>query len=146
MATTARANLRAGMVNIAGFFSSANPTLCRRVFSVRPTRETADLPYCYIDILTESEFSSSGVLARTIPASFVFVLRPIVNEDEVLVLDAIVDGFLEHLKDWANAGDSTPIVWSRGSVSEEGETLPDGTVYPIIRFTLLDALDMTGRT
>ncbi len=104
MSTTARTNLRAGMVNIANFFAAANPTLCRRVFPVRPTRETADLPYCFIDILTESDFSSSGILARTVTASFVFVLRPIVNEDEVLVLDAIVDGFLEHLKDWANAG------------------------------------------
>lgn len=145
MSTTARANLRAGMANVAGFFAAANPTLCRRVFSVRPTQMTADLPYCYIDILTEENLSTSGILARTIPASFVFVLRPIVNEDEVLVLDAVVDGFIEHLKDWANAGSGVPIVWSRLSVTEEGETLPDGTVYPVIRFTLLDALDMTGR-
>lgn len=144
MTTTARARTRAGMVTCAQAFATANPTLCRAVYNVRPTRFSGDLPFVFVDILTEDGLHTAGTQQRVLEPSFVFVYRPIENSEQVDVADAIVDGFTEHLKDYAAIASN--IVWSRHRLTEEGIELPDGTVYPSVRFTLTDATEMTGRT
>lgn len=144
MVTTARASTRAGLVICAQAFQAANPTLCRAVFDVRPTRFSGDLPLCFAEILTEDGLHTSGTQQRVLEPSFVFVLRPIENSEQVTIADAIVDGFTEHLKDFAHISEN--IVWSRLRTTEESFELPTGEVYPALRFTLLDATEMTGRT
>ena len=144
MTTTARASVRAGMVTCATAFQVANPTLCRSVFNVRPTRLSGDIPFCFIDILTEDALHTSGTQQRVLEPSFVFVIRPIENSEQVTAADAIVDGFTEFLKDYAHIASNH--VWSRHRMTEESIESADGTVYPALRFTLLDVTEMTGRT
>jgi hypothetical protein len=144
MTTTARASVRAGMVVCATAFATANPTLCRSVLAVRPTRLSGDIPFCFIDILTEDGLHTAGTQQRVLEPSFVFVIRPIENSEQVTQADAIVDGFTEFLKDYAAIATNT--VWSRYRMTEESIEGPDGTVYPSLRFTLLDVTEMTGRT
>lgn len=144
MATTARASVRAGMVTCASAFSVANPTLCRAVSDVRPTRLSGDLPLCFVEILTEDALHTQGLQQRVLEGSFVFVVRPIENSEQVDQTDAIVDGFTEFLKDYATL--SAGLVWSRLRTLEDALTFPDGTTYPTLRFTLTDVTEMTGRT
>lgn len=144
MTTTARASVRAGMVVCAEAFQAANPTLCREVFSARPTRMSGDIPFCFVELLVEDGLHTAGTQQRVLEGSFVFVYRPIENSEQVAVADAIVDGFTEFLKDYAHIASNH--VWSRHRTTEEAVELPDGTVYPSVRFTLLDVTQMTGRT
>jgi len=144
MATTARASVRAGMVTCASAFAAANPTLCRAIFDVRPTRLSGDIPFCFVEILTEDALHTQGVQQRVLEGSFVFVVRPIENSEQVDQTDAIVDGFTEHLKDYATL--SAGLVWSRLRTLEDSLTFPDGVTYPTLRFTLTDVTEMTGRT
>lgn len=144
MATTARASVRAGMVVCATAYAAANPTHCRDVHKVRPTRMSGDIPFCFVDILVEEALHTSGTQQRALEPSFVFVMRPIENEEQVELTDAIVDGFTEFLKDYAHIASNH--VWSRLRTTEEAIELPDGIVYPSIRFTLVDVTEMTGRT
>jgi hypothetical protein len=144
MATTARASVRAGMVTCATAFGVANPTLCRAIFDVRPTRLSGDLPFCFVEILTEDALHTQGLQQRVLEGSFVFVMRPIENSEQVDISDAIVDGFTEFLKDYATI--SAGLVWSRLRTLEDSLTFPDGTTYPTLRFTLTDVTEMTGRT
>ena len=144
MATTARASVRAGMVTCATAFAAANPTLCRAIFDVRPTRLSVDIPFCFVEILTEDALHTAGVQQRVLEGSFVFVVRPVENSEQVDTMDAIVDGFTEFLKDYAHI--SSNLVWERLRTTEESIDFPDGTTYPALRFTLLDITEMTGRT
>lgn len=144
MATTARARARAGMVTCAQAYMAANPTHCYAVHTVRPTRYSGDIPFCYVDILREDASHTSGIQQRVLEPSFVFVLRPTVNEEQVVLADAIVDGFTEHLKDYAHI--SSNLVWSRLRTEEASDEFDTGEVYPTLRFTLVDLSEGTGRT
>ena len=144
MSTTARARIRAGMVVAATAFKSANPTLSRAVFEVRPTRFSGDLPLWFVEILTEDVLHTAGTQQRVFEPSFVCVFRPVENSEQPDLTDAIVDGFTEFLKDYAHIASN--LVWSRLRTTEESFELPTGEVYPALRFTLLDATEMTGRT
>lgn len=132
------------MVTCAQAFATANPTLVYGVLDVRPTRLTGDIPFCFVEILTEDGLHTAGTQQRVLEPSFVFVLRPIENSEQVAVADAIVDGFTEHLKDYAHIAANH--VWSRYRTTDESIDLPDGGVYPTIRFTLVDVTEMSGRT
>lgn len=139
-----RADVRAGMVTCAQAFMAANPTLVYAVHTVRPTKVTGDIPFVFVEILTEDGLHTAGTQQRVLEPSFVFVSRPIENTEQVAASDAIVDGFIEHLKDYAHIASNH--VWSRFRITEEGSDFDDGTDYPTIRFTLLDVTQMTGRT
>ena len=141
---SARAAIRAGMVTCAEAFQTANPTYLRAVHAVRPTRFSGDLPMCYIDFLSEDVLHTAGTQQREATPSFVIVHRPIENDEQTTAADAIADAFIEHLKDYAHIASN--MVWSRMRVTDESIELGDGTVYPTIRFSLLDVTVMTGRT
>lgn len=144
MSTTARARARAGMVTCAQAFSTANPTLCYAVHPVRPTKFTGDIPFCFIDVLREDGLHTAGIQQRVLEPSFVFIIRPLENEEQVALSDAIVDGFTEHLKDYAHIDSN--LVWSRWRFEEDTEDNDDGVSYPSLRFTLTDLSEGTGRT
>lgn len=142
--TTARASVRAGMVTCATAYKVANPTHAYAVHEVRPTRLSGDIPFVFVEILREDARHTAGVQQRVLEGSFVFVVRPIENTEQVDLTDAIVDGFTEFLKDYAHI--SANLVWERMTTTEETVDFADGTVYPALRFTLTDITEMTGRT
>jgi hypothetical protein len=146
---SARADIRAGMVTCAQAFKTANPTYLAAVFGVRPTRFSGDLPLCFVDFLLEDLDHTSGTQGRTSTPSFVFVFRPIENAEQTDLTDAVVDAFIEHLKDYAYVAQTaaTIAVWrGNGRVLDESIELPGGEVYPSVRFTLNEVDVRTGRT
>jgi hypothetical protein len=146
---SSRSDIRAGMVTCAQAFATANPTLCRAVHEVRPTRLSGDIPFVFVDFLVEDIDHTAGTQGRTASPSFVFVLRPLENREQVDIADALVDAFTEHLKDYAYIAQTaqTIAVWrGSGRVTDESIELPTGEVYPSIRFLLADVDVRTGRT
>jgi hypothetical protein len=145
---TARVDIRAGMVTCATAYMATNPTHLRAVHEVRPTRYSGDIPFCFVEFLREDARHTAGTQQRVSEPSFVIVMRPLENREQVDLADAIVDGFMEHLKDYAHI--AANMVWSTVRVSDESEdvqTTPDSIrTYPSVRFTLTDVTVMTGRT
>jgi hypothetical protein len=146
---SARADIRAGMLVCLQAFATANPTYLRASFPVRPTRFTGDIPFAFVDFQTEDLDHTAGTQGRTSAPSFVFVFRPIDNEAQIDLTDTVADAFIEHLKDYAYvAQTAATIAVFRGNsrVSDESIELPNGEVYPSVRFTLNEVDVRTGRT
>jgi hypothetical protein len=146
---SARTDIRAGMLTCLEAFATAQPTFLRASFPVRPTRLSGDLPLAFVDFQTEDLDHTSGTQGRTSSPSFVFVFRPIENHEQVELMDEVVDGFIEHLKDYAYvAQTAATIAVFRGNarVTDESIDLPTGEVYPAVRVTLNEVDVRTGRT
>lgn len=149
MATTFRADTRAGIVTAAQAFVTANPTLLRAVHAAKPTRYSGDIPFGYVELLSESIAHTSGTRIRTLSPSFVVVGRPLENDQSADEFDALVDLLVDHFTDYAHISPNT--VWDAMTVTDESEeiqTAPEGAsrTYPAVRFTFGNVSAMEGRS
>lgn len=147
MATTFRADTRAGIVTAGEAFQTANPTMLLAVHSAKPTRYTGDMPFGYVELLGESIRHTSGTRIRTISPSFVVVGRPLENQQSADEWDLLVDALVDHFTDYAHMAPST--IWDEMTVTDESEevqTAPDSVrVFPVVRFTFGNVSAMEGR-
>lgn len=147
MATTFRADIRAGMVTAVQAFITANPTLLYAVHTARPTTFAGDMPFAYIDLLTERATHSSGIRTRELRPSIVVVARPLDNAQQVVAWDILVDKLADHFTSYAHLAPST--VWDRWTVTEDTEkiqTAPESVrIFPSVRFTFENVSIGEGR-
>ena len=148
MATTFRADVRAGLVTATQAFITANPTLLRRVFTTRPTSFNTDMPFAYIDLLAETATHTAGTRERVMAPSVVIVSRPLENEQQVAAWDVLVDALADHFTSYPQF--TTSSIWDRWTLTEEGEeiqTAPDSIrTFPTVRFTFDNVSLREGRS
>jgi hypothetical protein len=148
MPTTFRTDTRAGIVTAATAFSAANPTMLRAVHAAKPTRYSGDIPFGYVELLTESIAHSSGLRMRTLSPSFVVVGRPLENDQSTGEFDALVDALVDHFTTYAHISPNT--VWDEMTVSDESEEIQTADqserIYPAVRFTFGNVLAREGRS
>ncbi len=95
--TTFREDVRAGMISTLSSFKSANPTLLRKVWFVRPESfTTGDLPAMVIGNLTESIATANGIRQRQMDGFTVEIIDRVADNLESsergdLLVDAIMD-------------------------------------------------------
>lgn len=148
MATTFRADVRAGLVTATQAFITANPTLLRRVLPTRPTSFNTDMPFAYIDLLAETATHTAGTRERVMAPSVVIVARPLENEQQVAAWDVLVDALADHFTSYPQF--TTSSIWDRWTLTEEGEeiqTAPDSIrTFPTVRFTFDNVSLREGRS
>lgn len=148
MATTFRADVRAGLVTATQAFITSNPTLLRRVFTTRPTSFNTDMPFAYIDLLAETATHTAGTRERVMAPSVVIVSRPLENEQQVAAWDVLVDALADHFTGYPQF--TTSSIWDRWTLTEEGEeiqTAPDSIrTFPTVRFTFDNVSLREGRS
>ena len=148
MATTFRADVRAGLVTATQAFITANPTLLRRVFTTRPTSFNTDMPFAYIDLLAETATHTAGTRERVMAPSVVIVSRPLENEQQLAAWDVLVDALADHFTSYPQF--TTSSIWDRWTLTEEGEeiqTAPDSIrTFPTVRFTFDNVSLREGRS
>lgn len=148
MPTTFRTDIRAGMVTAVQAFITAHPTLLLAVHKSRPTRFSGDIPFAYIDLLSETATHTAGTRERVLSPSVVVVSRPLDNDQQVDAWDVLVDLLADHFTDYAQFAPIT--IWSNWSVTDESEEIQsaDGPtrVYPAVRFTFDSVSVREGRS
>lgn len=147
MATTFRADTRAGLVTMGEAFVAANPTMLRKMHAVRPTSFAGDIPFAYAELLAEAATHTAGTRERVLSPSIVLVGRPLDNEQSVSEFDALVDAFADHATSYAQF--SANSIWDQWTVTDESEevqTAPDSVrTYPTVRFTFTNVSLREGR-
>jgi len=147
MATTFRADIRAGMVTAVEAFITAQPTLLLAVHKSRPTRFTGDIPFAYVDLLTETARHDSGLRDRVLSPSIVVVSRPLDNDAQVDAWDVLVDLLADHFTSYSQFAAVT--IWDRWTITDESEEIQssDGSTrtYPAVRFTFANVSISEGR-
>lgn len=147
MATTFRVDTRAGIVTAAQAFATAQPTMLRSVHSARPTKYSGDIPFAYVELLTETIRYDASLRMRVIAPSLVVVGRPLENDQSTDEFDLLVDALIDHFADYAHLSPNT--AWDQMSVTDESEeiqTAPDSTrIYPAVRFTFGNVSAREGR-
>jgi hypothetical protein len=145
--TTFRVDTRAGIATAAQAYATANPTQLRAVHPNKPTRYTGDMPFAYVELLSETMRYDSSLRTRVITPSLVVVGRPLENDQSTVEFDELVDELVDHFADYAHLSPNT--AWDQMSVtdeSEEVETAPGSTrIYPAVRFTFGNVTAREGR-
>lgn len=147
MATTFRTDSRAGLVAATQAFVTANPTLLRAVHPARPTSFSGDMPFAYIDLLSETATHTAGTRERVLSPSVVVVARPLENAQQVAAWDVLVDALADHFTSYPQFTSGS--IWDRWTVTEEGEEIEsEGGVrtFPSVRFTFENVSLREGRS
>jgi hypothetical protein len=127
--TTFRERVRAGMATTLGLFKIANPTLLRKVWSVRPDSYTlGDLPCIAIGDLTETIGDGAGpfqgIRQRKMTGFTVSIVdRTPDNTEAANRSDILVDALMDYLTDAYHMAGGTSLVTPLGV--EDG---PSGSV------------------
>ncbi len=147
MATTFRADTRAGMYAAIVAMKAAHPTVLREVRRIRPSHYNTPLPLAWVDILSESASHSAGTRERVLSPSIVFMGAPIDNDEQATDWDALVDLAADWFTDRPQF--AAVSIWDRWTVADESEevqTAPDQTrTFPIVRFTFTNVSLREGR-
>jgi len=148
MASTFRADTRAGIVTAAQAFQTANPTLLYAVHAIRPTRYSGDIPFGYVELRDERIRHTAGTRIRELAPSFVVVGRPLENTQQAGDWDTLVDALVVHFTAYAHLSPNT--VWDQMTLTDESEEIQsaDGSsrVYPQVRFNFGNVSAMEGRS
>jgi len=141
--STARRDFKDKVVTVLTAFGAANPGYLHRVFRARPS-SSPDVPYAYIDLISEDIRHDSGTRTRTFSGlAFVVVDRITDNAEKALTLDVTVDALVDWLTDRPQLG-GTVGIWSRLTVSDEDAPFGDYD-YVGVRFAFPDLDIMEGR-
>ena len=141
--TTFRSDLVAGMGTMLSDFITANPTLLRRYFRIRPPSFTTDLPCAYIDLRPEEVAYTQGTQTRTISPSIVIVDQLTDNGETYDRLDSLTDALVDHFGAYPSIVNRS--IWDRMTITDEQEDNGDGTVLAAVRFTFQNVSQMDGR-
>lgn len=138
-----RASLVTGIGTMMAAFIAANPTLCRRYFSARPTSLVTDWPAAYLDLRPMRVHYDSGLRDTLFTPSIVFVDGAFDPTESTNRVDAIVDAFTDHLDSYPHLVTGTS--WSDGTWSDESVPLSDDTSAAAVRWTFGDITFKNGR-
>jgi hypothetical protein len=144
MTTTARRDIRSGLVALGEDFKSANPTLLQRVYPRRPRGFTGDLPALYVGSLNEQVRHDSGLRQRTFLPQIGLVCHPTGSDTEVAdEVDTLVDYFMDYVTTHPRAAGSNSLV----EITEvrDVELEMDEVVYPT-GLVVLNYLVLEGRS
>lgn len=119
--TTFRENVRAGISGTLTSWKTANPTLLRKVWQVRPESFTlGDLPCAVIGTMSESITTMNGIRQRQLDGFTVeLVDRTPDNLEAAARMDVLVDALLDYLTAAYHSASGTSIVEPIG-VSDGG--------------------------
>lgn len=142
--STFRADTRARVVSVLTDFQNAYPNRLRRVWLARP-ESSPDVPYVYVDLLSEDVTHDSGTRNRNLSGlSFVLVDRITTNIETADRLDETVDLLVDWLTARPQLGGDTGI-WSQLRVTDEDAPFGDYD-YIGVRFSFPDISIMEGRS
>jgi len=143
MATSFRSDVRAQLYALGLAFATANPTLLKRFYSVRPGAFN-ELRCGYIGPLSETVTHSAGIRRRTMSPQIVLVdhLREPASETAD-ALDDLVDAFLDYVTARPHAISNTTLtsVTAIEDIELDGEV----TSYPAVILTLGETIIQEGR-
>jgi hypothetical protein len=143
MPTTFRSDIVSGLVTILEDFTTANPTILRRVFPVRPPNWNTDLPCAFVGDRPESTSHDVQTRTRIISVSVTFVDRITDNTETMTRMDALVDLFADHLTGYPHITPNT--IWNRWTTLDEQIDVSDGTGLQAVTFTVPDLSIQEGR-
>jgi len=131
-----RTDIIAGVEALVQTFISANPSLLRRVFTVRPPSLVTDLPCAFMDVAPGTIHYDSALREWIFPVGIVFVDRLTDNEETDTRSDVLMDAFMDLM-------DLNPHVvagtwWSDAEWTSDPQTLggePPGAPASGIRLT-----------
>lgn len=147
MATTFRADTRAGLYTALVAFRTAQPSRLSEVYRVRPAHYNVPMPLAWVDLLSESASHTSGTRERVLSPSVVFMGEPIENDEQVTAWDALVDLAADHFTDYAHISANT--IWDRWVITDETEEVESAgqvRLFPIVRFTFQNVSIREGRS
>jgi hypothetical protein len=109
MATSFRAQLRAGCKTILDAYQAANPTLLLHTYDAPP--ESFHTPLAYVEKgVTEALRHANQIRFRTLRVNIVIVNKLIDNEQAAEEQDALVDGLIDYLTDNPSAAVSNSLL------------------------------------
>src|SRR5512146_2492632 len=120
--TTFREDVRAGIVSTLTLWKTANPTLIRKVWQVRPESFTlGDLPCVVIGNMSESISTMNGIRQRQLDSFTVDVVdRTPENAEAAARMDVLIDGLLDYLTAAYHSASATSIVEPIGVTDGDG--------------------------
>jgi len=143
MPTTFRSDVRGQLLALGLAFATANPTLLKRFYPVRPGAFN-DLPCGYVGPMPETITHSAGIRRRTMSPQIVLVnyLREPASETSD-AMDDLVDAFLDYVT-------ARPHVISDNTVTSVTSIEPieldaEVTFYPAVILTLGETIIQEGR-
>ncbi len=127
--TTFREDVQAGIVATLGTFKTANPTLLRKVWQVRPPSFTlGDMPCAVVGNLTESIVTANGIRQRRMDGFTVEIVDRIPeNTEAALRMNLLVDAILDALTPAFHMASGTSIVEPIGVQDGDSGALGEGT-------------------
>lgn len=151
--TTFREDVRAGMLTTLGLFKIANPTLIRKIWTVRPESFTlGDLPALVLGNLTESIGGGNGpyqgIRQRTMTGFTVDIVdRSPDNTEAANRADLIVDALMDYLTAAYHMASPTSIVSPIGVTDGETGAISEGqNLYWYSQVLIFSANVAEGRT
>ena len=139
----ARETFKTNVQTVLTAFSAANPDYCRRVYRARPS-SSPDYPCAFIDRVRATATHDSGTRTTTFDGlSFVLMFEGGDNAETALVIDRAADALLDHLSAYPQMG-GTRGIWSTVVIEDEEQEVGD-YLFPGLRFTFPDLLEMVGR-
>ena len=110
-----------GVETLVNTFIAANPTLLKRVFTVRPPSLVTDLPCAFMDVGPGTLHYDSALREWVFPVAIVFVDRLTDNEETDTRNDVLMDAFMDLM-------DLNPHVvagtwWSDATWTDDPQTL-----------------------
>ena len=109
MATSFRADLRAGCKTVIDTYQAANPTLVFHTYDYPP--ESFHTPCAYVEkAVNESILHDSGTRQRTLRVNVVIVNKLVSNDQATGEQDALVDGLLDGFTAAPHAASSTTVI------------------------------------
>ncbi len=148
--TTFREDVRAGIVTTLNSFKSANPTLLRHVWRVRPESFTlGDLPAMTVGNLTESINTTQGIRQRQMDGFTLTITDNVADNTETsdrgdLLVDAIMDFLTANYHMASGVSIVEPIGVTDGESGAIGEGA--GSLYWYSQVISFRAYVMEGRT
>jgi hypothetical protein len=127
--TTFRQDVQAGIMTTLGAFKTANPTLLRKVWPVRPGSFTlGDLPCAVVGNLTESIATENGIRQRRMESFTVEIVDRVPDNAEALVrMNLLVDAMLDYITAGYHMASGTSIVEPIGVQDGDSGALGEGT-------------------
>jgi len=127
--TTFRQDVQAGIMATLTAFKTANPTLIRRVWPVRPGSFTlGDLPCAVVGNLTENIATSQGIRQRRMESFTVEIVDRVPDNAEALVrMNLLVDAMLDYITAAYHMASGTSIVEPIGVQDGDSGALGEGT-------------------
>jgi len=141
-----RADMRAAAVALLNSYKAANSGALRQVYPGRPA--SLNPPLGFVDLINESQTSYGAGPTQRVPSVEVILIQGLFDsKDAVEQQDALVDGFLAHIRANIHASGGSTLVAQSVSTSDipnyQPDWILDAPIYYATRVTL-EGLKLEG--